>query len=255
MFSGFEKEDKIQAAMLYFGMWLEENNIKLPQRVPMSLINSKYGQKIRESLHLSNYANLETIGKTVLDKGLVVLDTLQPEEKFTEKNQRLIDKLIPKDLPIGSTLTIREDDPNELFINVNIPFGELIKSNLSVNDLDNLKRTPNLVREKMIKLLGIEEGNTLHGDFQIYRGHTYSGIDEWEKKFAKQIKPEIRSVEGGNRIRAIKIEIKQRVELPIKITIYFKGGYFSERYNLRNKIFEMLRDKFGYNTDLISIAV
>jgi hypothetical protein len=32
MFSNYEKEDRIQAAMLYFGMWLEENNVKLPQK-------------------------------------------------------------------------------------------------------------------------------------------------------------------------------------------------------------------------------
>jgi hypothetical protein len=80
MFSNYEKEDRIQAAMLYFGMWLEENNVKLPQKVSMSLVNAKYGKKIRESLDLNEFSNLEKIGDRVLQTGLVVLDTLEPKE-------------------------------------------------------------------------------------------------------------------------------------------------------------------------------
>ena len=254
MFSNYEKEDRIQAAMLYFGMWLEENNVKLPQKVSMSLVNAKYGKKIRESLDLNEFSNLEKIGDRVLQTGLVVLDTLEPKEKFTEKNQRLIDKLIPKDLPIGSTITIREDKPHEIYVNLNIPFEDLLKSNLSVDEFVSLKQTTKVFVEKMKKFLGVEEGNPLHGDFYIYAGHNFVDIDKWIKqKFNKEIKPEIKKIEGTATVRAVKLEIATRERKPVNITLYWNSSRYEGRVELRKRIFEMLKNKFGYNTDLISI--
>ena len=257
MYSGFEKEDRIQAAMLYFGMWLEENNVRLSQRVPMSLINTKYGKKIRESLQLSPYANLETIGKYVLDMGLVVLDTFEPTEKFTEKNQRVIDKLIPKDLPIGSKLTLREDEPNELNVSINIPFEDLLMSNLTVDGLEDLKNIPKIFIGNMKKFLGIDEGNRLHGDFEIYKGHNFVDLDKWEKKFAKQIKPDIKKLPGGENIRAIKLQINHRERIPMRITLYFhsRRNDYQKEVEIRDRVVKMLQDKYGYNTDLISIKI
>lgn len=255
MFTGYEREDFIQAAMLYFGIWLEENGVKLPKWVSMSLVNTKYGRKIRDSLDLGGYTNLETIGKRVLERGLVTLETLQPKEKFTEKNQKLIDRLIPKDLPFGSVITVREEDPHEIIISLNLPFEELLKSNLSIGEFDKLKRTPKIILEKMRKFLGIEEGNPLHGDFHIMTGYNFIDSDKWVKKFDKQIKPEMKKIQGDATIRAVKLKIGHRESQPIKITLYFSSGRHSGKDELRKKIFEMLQNKFGYNPDLISIAI
>jgi len=255
MFTGYQKEDFIQAAMLYFGVWLEENGVKLPKWVSMSLVNTKYGKKIRESLDLSEYSNLETIGKKVLERGLIELETLQPKEKFIEKNQKLIDRLIPKDLPFGSVITIREDHPHEISISLNLPFEELLKSNISIKELDNLKRVPKVVLEKMKKFLGIEEGNPLHGDFYISTAHNFIDLDKWIKKFEKQIKPEIKKIQGDATIRAVKLKIGHKDHKPVIITLYFTSGRYFERDELRNKIFEMLQNKFGYNPEFISIAI
>ena len=255
MFTGYQKEDFIQAAMLYFGVWLEENGVKLPKWVSMSLVNTKYGKKIRESLDLSEYSNLETIGKRVLERGLIELETLQPKEKFIEKNQKLIDRLIPKDLPFGSVITIREDHPHEISISLNLPFEELLKSNISIKELDNLKRVPKVVLEKMKKFLGIEEGNPLHGDFYIRTSYNFIDSDKWIKKFEKQIKPEIKKIQGDATIRAVKLKIGHKDHKPVIITLYFTSGRYYERDELRNKIFEMLQNKFGYNPDLISIGI
>jgi hypothetical protein len=219
------------------------------------LVNTKYGKKIRESLDLSEYSNLETIGKKVLERGLIELETLQPKEKFIEKNQKLIDRLIPKDLPFGSVITIREDHPHEISISLNLPFEELLKSNISIKELDNLKRVPEVVLEKMKKFLGIEEGNPLHGDFYIRTSYNFIDSDKWIKKFEKQIKPEIKKIQGDATIRAVKLKIGHKDHKPVIITLYFTSGRYFERDELRNKIFEMLQNKFGYNPEFISIAI
>jgi iron only hydrogenase large subunit-like protein len=102
--------------------------------------------------------------------------------------------------------------------------------------------------------LGVEEGNPLHGDFYIYRGHNFVDIEKWIKqKFNKEIKPEIKKIEGTATVRAVKLEIATRELKPIKITLYWNSSRYEGRVELRKKIFEMLKNKFGYNTDLISI--
>jgi hypothetical protein len=250
----YEMEDRIQAAMLYFGMWLEENGIKLPTKVPMSLINTKYGVKIRESLGLKKWCSITTIGDKVLEKGIVVLDDFRPDEKFTDKNQKIIDKLIPKDLPFGSMLSVREDDPHELFITLNLPTEPLLLSNLTKDQYYDLRDTPSVLKDKLKKFLGIEEGNLLHGDFNFYTSTNLQGLDEWVKMFSKKVKPEIKKIDGGNKIRAIKLQVNPRNSSPVEMIVYTHRNVrgLSE---LKRQVIEILSEKFGYNINLFNISV
>ena len=81
----------------------------------------------------------------------------------------------------------------------------------------------------------------------------YVKIECFIVKFNKEIKPEIKKIEGTATVRAVKLEIETRERIPIKITLYWNSSRHEGRVELRKKIFEMLKNKFGYNTDLISI--
>ena len=85
-----DNEDLIQAAIEYYRIWMEDNNIYLPKMTPMTLIDKKYGTKIRESLGLSRNERLYNVGIKALDQGLVKFESFRPTEKFTEKYKKQI---------------------------------------------------------------------------------------------------------------------------------------------------------------------
>ena len=62
--------DKILAAIEFYKMWLDENKISVAPKTPISVIELKYGKKLREDLGVSEWFNLERVGDYILDKKL-----------------------------------------------------------------------------------------------------------------------------------------------------------------------------------------
>lgn len=246
-------EDLIQAAIEYYRIWMEDNNIYLPKMTPMTLIDKKYGAKIRESLELTHHARLLRVGEVALNQGLVKFESFRPTEKFTEKYKKQISALSPKDIPDQFKFYIEEPEPNDIKINLEIPIEDWLRIQMPEGRRNPFKNQIDLMKENLIRYLGLEEGEPEYGFFRINTFFNVTNVDEWVKKFEKIIKPEIKKLPTSEPIKAIKLEIKPTTG-KVNITTSVKGGYrYSSKSAARKGIMELLTEKYGYKLDNIDV--
>lgn len=247
-------EDLIQAAIEYYRIWMEENNIYLPKMTPMTYIDNKYGAEIRKSLGLSPRARLYDVGAQALEQGIVKFESFRPTEKFTEKYKKQISALSPKDIPDEFKFYIEEPEPNDIKINLEIPIEDWLKIGMSASRYSNpFIEKINLMKENLFRYLGLEEGEPEHGFFQINPSFRVTNVDEWAKKFEKIIKPEIKKLPTSEPIKAIKFQIKPNAG-KVFISLSIKSGYgFRGKKDARQGIMELLTNKFGYTLDNITV--
>lgn len=246
-------EDLIQAAIEYFRIWMEENNIYLPKMTPMTFINRKYGAEIRESLGLSPRSPLFDVGREALKQGIVKFESFRPTEKFTEKYKKQISALSPKDIPDEFKFYIEEPEPNDIKIHLEIPIEDWLKIKMPEGGGNPFKNKIDLMKENLVRYLGLEEGKAEHGFFEIGTFFTVTNVDEWVRKFEKIIKPEIKKLPSSEPIKAIKLEIKPTTGR-VKIITSIKSGYgFRGKKDARQGIMELLTQKYGYTSDNILI--
>jgi len=249
-------EDLLQAAIEYYRIWMEDNKVYLPKMTPMTFIDRKYGAQIRKSLGLPSNHRLLRVGEEALDQGLVKFESFRPTEKFTEKYKKQILALSPKDLPDQFKFYIQEPEPNDIKINLEIPIEDWLK--IEMPEGGGYRRNPfknkiDLMRENLIRYLGLEEGDPEHGHFKIDTTFFVTNVHEWVKKFDKIIKPEIKKLPSGKSIKAIKLGIKES-DGKVNIKMSFTSGHrFSDKRNVREDIMELLTQKYGYSLDNISI--
>ena len=160
-------EDLIQAAIEYYRIWMEDNNIYLPKMTPMTLIDKKYGAKIRESLELTHHARLLRVGEVALNQGLVKFESFRPTEKFTEKYKKQISALSPKSLPDEFKFYVEEPEPNDIKIFLEIPIEDWLRIQMPEGRRNPFKNQIDLMKENLIRYLGLEEGEPEHGFFRI----------------------------------------------------------------------------------------
>ena len=246
-------EDLIQAAIEYYRIWMEDNNIYLPKMTPMTFINRKYGAEIRESLGLSPRSPLFDVGRKALEQGIIKFESFRPTEKFTEKYKKQILALSPKGLPNEFNFYIEEPEPNDIEIHLEIPIEDWLKIKMPEGRSNPFKIEIELMRDNLIRYLGLETGDPEHGFFKINTFFTLTNVDEWVRKFEKIIKPEIKKLPTSEPIKAIKLEIKPPTgKVNIKTSI--KGGYkFSSESAARKEIRELLTQKYGYTLDNILV--
>ena len=246
-------EDLIQAAIEYYRIWMEDNNIYLPKMTPMTFINRKYGAEIRESLGLSPRSPLFDVGRKALEQGIIKFESFRPTEKFTEKYKKQILALSPKGLPNEFNFYIEEPEPNDIEIHLEIPIEDWLKIKMPEGRSNPFKIEIELMRDNLIRYLGLETGDPEHGFFKINTFFTLTNVDEWVRKFEKIIKPEIKKLPTSEPIKAIKLEIKPTTgKVNIKTSI--KGGYkFSSESAARKEIRELLTQKYGYTLDNILV--
>jgi len=247
--------DLIQAAIEYYRIWMEENNIYLPKMTPMTYIDHKYGDEIRKSLGLTPRARLYDVGAEALDKGIVKFESFRPTEKFTEKYKKQISALSPKGLPNEFNFYIEEPEPNDIEIHLEIPTEDWLKMGGMSESYSNPFRSQiNLMGENLVRYLGLEVGDPEHGFFRIRTFFNLTNVDEWVKKFEKIIKPEIKKLPSSEPIKAIKLDIKPTTG-KVKIETSIKGGYrySTSSRDARKGIMELLTNKFGYSLDNIKV--
>lgn len=246
-------EDLIQAAIEYYRIWMEDNNIYLPKMTPMTFINRKYGAEIRESLGLSLRSPLIDVGAKALERGIVKFESFRPTEKFTEKYKKQISALSPKDIPDQFKFYIEEPEPNDIKIHLEIPIEDWLRIQMPEGRRNPFKNQIDLMKENLIRYLGLETGNPEHGFFQIDTFFNVKNVDEWVKKFEKIIKPEIKKLPTSEPIKAIKLEIKSSTG-KVNITTSVKSGYrYSSKSDARKGIMDLLTEKYGYKLDNIDV--
>lgn len=248
-----DNEDLIQAAIEYYRIWMEDNNIYLPKMTPMTLIDKKYGTKIRESLGLSPNERLYNVGIKALNQGLVKFESFRPTEKFTEKYKKQISALSPKGIPDQFNFHIEEPEPNDIKIFLEIPIEDWLKIQIPQGHRNPFKNQIDVMREHLIRYLGLEEGEPEHGFFRINTFFNVTNVDEWVKKFEKIIKPEIKKLPTSEPIKAIKFDIKTSTG-KVNIKISMKGYYtHSQKSDARKGIMDLLTEKYGYKLDNIDV--
>jgi hypothetical protein len=249
-----DSEDLIQAAIEYYRIWMEENNIYLPKMTPMTFIDRKYGDEIRKSLGLSPRARLHNVGAEALEQGIVKFESFRPTEKFTEKYKKQISALSPKNIPDEFKFFIEEPEPNDIKIHLEIPIEDWLKmGGMSESYRNPFKNQIDLMKENLIRYLGLEEGQPEHGFFRIDTSFRVTNVDEWAKKFEKIIKPEIKKLPTSEPIKAIKFQIKPNAG-KVFISLSIKSGYgFRGKKDARQGIMELLTNKFGYTLDNITV--
>ena len=246
-------EDLIQAAIEYYRIWMEDNNIYLPKMTPMTLIDKKYGAKIRESLELTHHARLLRVGEVALNQGLVKFESFRPTEKFTEKYKKQISALSPKSLPDEFKFYVEEPEPNDIKIFLEIPIEDWLRIQMPEGRRNPFKNQIDLMKENLIRYLGLEEGEPEHGFFRINTFFNVTNVDEWVKKFEKIIKPEIKKLPTSEPIKAIKFDIKTSTG-KVNIKIVMKGNYtHSQKSDARKGIMDLLTEKYGYKLDNIDV--
>ena len=248
-----DNEDLIQAAIEYYRIWMEDNNIYLPKMTPMTLIDKKYGTKIRESLGLSPNERLYNVGIKALVQGLVKFESFRPTEKFTEKYKKQISALSPKGIPDQFNFHIEEPEPNDIKIFLEIPIEDWLRIQMPEGRRNPFKNQIDLMKENLIRYLGLEEGEPEHGFFRINTFFNVTNVDEWVKKFEKIIKPEIKKLPTSEPIKAIKFDIKTSTG-KVNIKIVMKGNYtHSQKSDARKGIMDLLTEKYGYKLDNIDV--
>lgn len=249
-----DSEDLIQAAIEYYRIWMEENNIYLPKMTPMTFIDRKYGDEIRKSLGLSPRSRLHNVGAEALEQGIVKFESFRPTEKFTEKYKKQISALSPKNIPDEFKFYIEEPEPNDIKIHLEIPIEDWLKIGMPDSYSNPFKSQIDLMRENLIRYLGLEVGEPEHGFFRIDTSFRVTNVDEWAKKFEKIIKPEIKKLPTSEPIKAIKFQIKPSAG-KVKIETSIKGGYrySTSSRDARKGIMELLTNKFGYSLDNINV--
>jgi hypothetical protein len=194
------------------------------------------------------------VGAEALEQGIVKFESFRPTEKFTEKYKKQISALSPKNIPDEFKFFIEEPEPNDIKIHLEIPIEDWLKmGGMSESYRNPFKNQIDLMKENLIRYLGLEEGQPEHGFFRIDTSFRVTNVDEWAKKFEKIIKPEIKKLPTSEPIKAIKFQIKPSAG-KVRISTSIKGGYtYWMKADARQGIMELLTNKFGYSLDNIKV--
>lgn len=244
--------DKILAAIEFYKMWLDENKISVAPKTPISVIELKYGKKLREDLGVSEWFNLERVGGHILDKNLFSYTDIADQKMLSEFSPKLFSKLLPEINLDGLTVKLIEDSPRSFRImseyNPEVWFKN---KDITQKDVDYIKNLENIVTSRIKKYVGLERGEPYQGDFFYnWKGHGsfFSNLPEFEKYLNKVVKPQLKSADDKSQIRGFKIDLTKQGKLRIKIiwALGFRRSVTKEE--LLDKLVQL-----GFNPQLIEL--
>jgi hypothetical protein len=241
--------DKILAAIEFYKMWLDENKISVAPKTPISVIELKYGKKLREDLGVSEWFNLERVGDYILDKKLFSYAHIVDQKMLSEFSPKLFSKLLPEINLDGLTVKLIEDSPrNFRIISEYNPEVWFKNKDITQKDVDYIKNLEKIVTSRIEKYVGLERGEPYQGNFYNWGGHGsfFSNLPEFEKYINKVVKPQLKSADDKSQIRGFKIDLTKQGKLRIKI-IWASGFRRSvTKEELLDKLMEL-----GFNPQLI----
>lgn len=243
--------DKLLAAIEFYKMWLEENKITVAPKTPISVIELKYGKKLREDLGMPEWFNLERVGGYILDKNLFSYTDIADQRMFSEVSPKLFSKLLPEINLDGLTVKLVEDSPrNFRIISEYNPEVWFKNKDIKQKDVDYIQNLDNIVTSRIEKYVGLERGMPYQGNFYNWGGHGsfFSNLPEFEKYINKVIKPQLKSVADNSEIRGFKIELTKQGKLRIKVIWNVGFRRSVTQVKLMVKLTEM-----GFNPQLIEL--
>ena len=260
----FDDEDYVDAFLTVFKEWLRKN--ELPSS-PISMAFNRYKDRFLNEFGMgeedvpkwrSGVGLMTIIGKKLLQRGVIKIQSLRPETKFTEKFARqfkfFIDEL---NIPQYAKLTFVEEKPNEVDGRLKIDWNEMLKSESSPISPYHLERK---LTNKLKDFLGINLGNIHHGelDFRIRREIDYDGLDLWKKNILnKVIKKRIKQeIPLADKIQKIVFKLEDSSEPKATLHLYFNDYRinYQDKVKVRDAIIQLLQG-MGYNTNTLKVRV
>ena len=247
----YTNTDYIQAALLYYKKWLRAHDIKLSQ-YPLSYLEAKYGEQIRQDLDCWRNCGLETIGRQALNKGKVKLPTLKQRGKFTTANAKLLDRVIKLTEPKFSKITYEEKNPYEVQFKIMLDQKEFFK-NGTHEDRMEIQHWTRKFTDFLQKYAGLKSGNPLHGDVNF--SFTSPTVTNWINldDLVKEVKSVLKNL--GTRAKLLRMSVDSN-QWGVRFKPVFSGGYHNLSWEDRSKVMDAIREvvrKYGYNTDHFDI--
>ena len=242
----------------FLRFYAKETGKNFSSKIPISYLDKTLRNEIVEKyeLEVSRYTSSSpsSLARQLINKGAIEFETFRPEQKFTEKFEKALSKIISK-ININPKYNVRlsEEQPNEIRLDISIDIEDWLK--LSTKDKIDANNFGGKLRTNILKLLGIEFGSPAHGKLQINDyGANIKGIDEWiTKVMNKKIKKEIKSSDFGKSIQRMSIKV-DRDKLKISIVQPRWGGFgYGDRRTNFEKFVDDLFEKYGYNKESVDL--
>ena len=242
----------------FLRFYAKETGKNFSSKVPISYLDKILRAEIVEKYELDVPRYLQgsspSLTKQLINKGAIEFETFRPEQKFTEKYEKALSKIISK-ININPKYNVRlsEEQPNEIRLDISIDIEDWLK--LSTKDKIEANNFEGKLRTNILKLLGIEFGSPAHGKLQINDyGVSINGTDMWIKYVMdKKIKKEIKNSDFGKSIQRMSIKV-DRDKLSISIVQPRWGGFgYGDRRTNFEKFVDDLFEKYGYNKESVDL--
>ena len=242
----------------FLRFYANETGKNLSPKIPISYLEKTLKDEIikKYELESSPYStNVTSLVRQLIKKGAIEFESLRPDEKFTEKYEKAVSRILDKlksELNPAYKVDLIENEPYVVRLFLNIDIEDWLK--LSEAEKQYASRMGSVFGNTLKKLLGIEFGPTIHGKLNYYSNNpAIDNFDTWMKNVMnKKIKKQIKESEFGKYVQRMKVGFssdKLRIDIipnrQYRYTAQNSGG-------LRDFIPELF-EKMGYNPDSVEV--
>ena len=256
--SYLKNNDLIDYWNQFLRFYANETGKNISSKIPISYLEKMLKDEIIKKYELENSTyslNIPSLVRQLIKKGAIEFETFRPDEKFTEKYEKAISRILDKlksDLNPSYKVDLIENNPYEVRLFLFIDIEDWLK--LSEDERQFAYKVGSMFGNSLKKLLGVEFGSTIHGKLNYYSNQpAIQNFDTWMKNVMnKKIKKEIKESEFGRYIQRMKVGFSSD---KLRIDIVHSRAY---RYsavsnsNIRSLITELF-EKMGYSPDVVEV--
>jgi hypothetical protein len=254
-------EDFVEVFYEKFRPWIRINHGDEVGKYPMSFLIKKYAKDFAKSVKYRDYIGdnftpltlMDKLGQHIVLQGHI-LPTLSKDFKFTEKYKLGIEKLVNSlNLPSFATIRFEESTPFNVYCFMDIDFFKYITSDLNRESFTQLVNSRHILVDYFEKFMGVNFGDSIHGDLEIdYNTPPIMiGEEEWVHYFLnKKIKKEIKSLPKSHNLFSVKYS-RRGFNPTIKLTFRRNTRWNDESEFIKN-VKNYLSEN-GYNLNLLGI--
>lgn len=258
----YDEFDYYDAFFTLLKDWVKNNYGEEELKKPLSLLLRKYSKKFKkyiEGIDVEDDAddddyeerfnrwNMNRVIDKAVERGLYTFPSMRNEEKFLDRYGKAL-KMVVENLELPSYVKMRfeEKKPHEVAVHVFVVLEDWLKDPETRNF--NSSTIEKQLKNYLTNFIGVEFGNPAHGKthMDVYVDRN-ANFEDWKKKeYMKKIRPQIKLLEGGNRIKSITIE-QQNTGLNLKVTFNHSLNYggWTQKREIVDRIRNLLRE-MGY---------